>query len=206
MVTDSCTFLKVPRNWVQINVCSKSNISKWEADARAVRPSMTRVRCSSCVRMARMAETFQGYSGREGQSIHHFLDSQADKKSPFFASDYGMIEQTIRISSEPLILGVHQEALMDIQLFVQNLQAEMAKIKPPAPPPPPSSLPLTKSGSGLQRLISHVSSTNLSVKSMTSKVFFYRFERENCEFFRFFFCPLEQKMSIFLFSRWTKKT
>uniref|UniRef100_A0A5S6QAI9 UBA domain-containing protein n=1 Tax=Trichuris muris TaxID=70415 RepID=A0A5S6QAI9_TRIMR len=51
---------------------------------------------------------------------------QVDRSNPFFQSNFESTEQNIRISAEPLVFNVHQEALVDVQNFFMSLQAAIA--------------------------------------------------------------------------------
>ncbi|KHJ44017.1 hypothetical protein D918_05710 [Trichuris suis] len=66
--------------------------------------------------------------GGDGRAEHLLFVEyiQADRSNPFFQSGFESTEQNIRISAEPLVLSVHQEALVDVQNFLMSLQAEVA--------------------------------------------------------------------------------
>ncbi|VDO98926.1 unnamed protein product [Soboliphyme baturini] len=55
--------------------------------------------------------------------------TQADKHSPFFESEFNMIEQKVAINADPLIFDVHQEALVDMQKFFLALSNEINYMK-----------------------------------------------------------------------------
>ncbi len=59
---------------------------------------------------------------------------EADKKSPFFATDYKLTEQRLCATFEALKVNLHQEALMDLQKFGNELSKRLAEVQKQATP------------------------------------------------------------------------
>lgn len=51
-----------------------------------------------------------------------------------------MIEKLVKIKGQPLNIMMHQEALADIQAFLNNLQKKLDALKEAPPQPPPGTL------------------------------------------------------------------
>jgi vacuolar protein sorting-associated protein 13A/C len=96
---------------------------------------------------------------------------QANRQSPFFETDYKMIEQLLVVRFEALNIGLHQEAFVALKNFGEELQRRVAAVQAAAPKPvelatPPTPQPLTKSSSG-RKLSSRLSSA-ISLESLTA--------------------------------------
>uniref|UniRef100_A0A915Q109 Vacuolar protein sorting-associated protein 13A n=1 Tax=Setaria digitata TaxID=48799 RepID=A0A915Q109_9BILA len=54
---------------------------------------------------------------------------QANKESPFFATEYKSTEQTIDISFKTMIVSLHQDALIGLKRYFEALQAKIAELQ-----------------------------------------------------------------------------
>lgn len=91
---------------------------------------------------------------------------QVDKKSPVFASRYNKVEKDIKIEGQPLNVNLHQEALVDVQNFVQTLQKKLDELQKANQPPPSPEPPKPK----LERATSRVSTTSSSKSARAGKL------------------------------------
>ncbi|CAI4228502.1 unnamed protein product [Auanema sp. JU1783] len=55
---------------------------------------------------------------------------QANPESPFFATEYNSTEQSIEFKFSELNVSLHQEALLELKEFGENIQTQMAELSP----------------------------------------------------------------------------
>ncbi|VDN06934.1 unnamed protein product [Thelazia callipaeda] len=63
------------------------------------------------------------------ENLLQFKYVQANKESPFFATEYKSVEQSIDISFKTLIVALHQDALMSLKKYFETLQARVAELQ-----------------------------------------------------------------------------
>lgn len=81
-----------------------------------------------------------------------------------------MIEQLVKIQGQPLNVNLHQEALVDVQAFLQNLQKKLDAMKSA---PPEGGLQPPKQLDGRSSNVSTASSTKPSQqKAAGGKIWF----------------------------------
>ncbi|VDP11245.1 unnamed protein product, partial [Onchocerca flexuosa] len=63
------------------------------------------------------------------QNLLQFKYVQANKESPFFATDYNSMEQAIDISFKAMIVSLHQDALISLKKYFETLQIKIAELQ-----------------------------------------------------------------------------
>ncbi|KAL3998071.1 N-terminal region of Chorein a TM vesicle-mediated sorter family protein [Acanthocheilonema viteae] len=63
------------------------------------------------------------------QNLLQFKYVQANKESPFFATEYNSTEQAIDISFKAMIISLHQDAIISLKKYFETLQAKIAELQ-----------------------------------------------------------------------------
>ncbi|KAM3721577.1 Intermembrane lipid transfer protein [Dirofilaria immitis] len=63
------------------------------------------------------------------QNLLQFKYVQANKESPFFATEYNSMEQAIDVSFKTMIVSLHQDALISLKKYFETLQAKIAEFQ-----------------------------------------------------------------------------
>ncbi|VIO96842.1 Uncharacterized protein BM_BM5678 [Brugia malayi] len=63
------------------------------------------------------------------QNLLQFKYVQANKESPFFATDYNSMEQAINISFKTMIISLHQDAMISLKKYFETLQEKIAELQ-----------------------------------------------------------------------------
>uniref|UniRef100_A0A183EJP5 AAA_9 domain-containing protein n=1 Tax=Gongylonema pulchrum TaxID=637853 RepID=A0A183EJP5_9BILA len=66
---------------------------------------------------------------KSDQNLLQLKYVQANKESPFFATDYKSTEQAIDFSFRTLTVTLHQEALVSLKKYAETLQAKIAELQ-----------------------------------------------------------------------------
>uniref|UniRef100_A0A914WWB3 Uncharacterized protein n=1 Tax=Plectus sambesii TaxID=2011161 RepID=A0A914WWB3_9BILA len=113
------------------------------------------------------------FKAHSDQPLFSLKFIQANRLSPFFETEYKMIEQLVVIRFEALNIGLHQEAFVALKNFGEELQRRVATVqaaapKPlvPAPPAQPAAV-LPSPHSSYWKLSGRLSSA-ISLESLTA--------------------------------------